>query len=295
MPSSPADLSDVVVRIRALMPAFAPAEQRVAQLAVERPGEVASLTISELARRAQTSGTTVIRMCRALGLDGYPALRLALAAAVGHGAGATWRSVSGDIGPEDNLEEIVKKIGHSDARAVDETIQSIDLGQLQGVVDVLLAARRVDVYGIGASGLVATDLQQKLHRLGRTVHAWTEAHIALTSAAMLTDEDAAVAISYSGTTIDICDPARVAKRNGARVIAITNHPRSPLAQIADLVLTTAAHETVFRSGAMTSRIAQFTIIDCLFAAVAQKDYAATLQALERTYAAVSGRRKPSPA
>jgi DNA-binding MurR/RpiR family transcriptional regulator len=75
-------------------------------------------------------------------------------------------------------------------------------------------------------------------------------------------------------------------------VALTNHPRSALAGVADLVLTTAARETTFRSGAMTSRIAQFTVVDCLFALVAQRNFEETVDALERTYAAI-GRRRTS--
>jgi DNA-binding MurR/RpiR family transcriptional regulator len=60
--------------------------------------------------------------------------------------------------------------------------------------------------------------------------------------------------------------------------------------VADYVLTTAARETTFRSGAMASRIAALTVVDCLFVAVAQRNYKQTLRALERTYAAVQARR-----
>jgi DNA-binding MurR/RpiR family transcriptional regulator len=289
-PEAPAD---VVVRIRALMPSLAPAEQRVARLAVGDPGQAARWTISEYAERAQTSGTTIIRFCRAIGLDGYPALRIALAATAGHGAAGTWRSVSGDIGPDDDITTVVQKVGHADAHAVEETIGQLDLGLLGRAVDAVLGARRIDVYGVGASGLVALDLQQKLHRLGKIVYAWTDTHMALTSAAMLGREDVAIGISYTGTTLDTIDPVKLAKANGALVVALTNHPRSALAGAADLVLTTAARETTFRSGAMTSRIAQFTVVDCLFALVAQRNFEQTVDALERTYAAIGRRRTAS--
>lgn len=281
---------DVVVRIRALMPSLAPAEQRVARLAVSDPGRAARWTISEYAERAQTSGTTIIRFCRAIGLDGYPALRIALAATAGHGAAGTWRSVSGDIAADDDIGTVVRKVGHADARAVEETIGQIDLAMLEKVVDALVRARRIDVYGVGASGLVALDLQQKLYRIGKIVYAWTDTHMALTSAAMLGSEDVVVGISYTGTTLDTIDPLRVAKANGALAVGLTNHPRSALAGAADLVLTTAARETTFRTGAMTSRIAQFTVIDCVFALVAQRNFEETVEALERTYAAIGTRR-----
>jgi DNA-binding MurR/RpiR family transcriptional regulator len=76
-------------------------------------------------------------------------------------------------------------------------------------------------------------------------------------------------------------------------IAITNFGRSPLTEHARHVLTTAARETTFRSGAMASRIAQLAVIDCLFVGVAQRTYDRTMRALERTYAVVQNRRTPS--
>jgi len=158
------------------------------------------------------------------------------------------------------------------------------------VIDALVGARRIDVYGVGASGLIALDLQQKLHRIGRVAFAWTDPHLALTSAALLTEGDVAVAISHSGTTQDTVDLLALADRNGATTVAVTNFPRSPLAELGDHVLTTAARETTFRSGAMASRLAQLTVIDCVFVGVAQRTYQETRAALDATYAAVRGRR-----
>ncbi|WP_399171336.1 SIS domain-containing protein [Streptomyces sp. TLI_171] len=53
---------------------------------------------------------------------------------------------------------------------------------------------------MGASGLVALDLQQKLHRIGRRVNAWVDPHIALTSAALLRGGDVAIGVSHTGDT-----------------------------------------------------------------------------------------------
>jgi len=60
--------------------------------------------------------------------------------------------------------------------------------------------------------------------------------------------------------------------------------------VADFVLLTAARETAFRSGAMTSRIAQLTVVDCLFVTLAQRDLPRTVDALERTFAAAQAKR-----
>ncbi|MGB9377988.1 MAG: MurR/RpiR family transcriptional regulator [Mycobacteriales bacterium] len=290
--AAPAPGSSTDVRIRAALPSLAPAERRVGQVVFRDAARAATMTITELAEEAQTSETTVIRFCRALGFRGYPELRLTLATEAGRVEGGSngRRIVGSDIGPGDDLAQVVDKIAFADARAVEDTAAQLDIKVLGRVVDALAGARRIDIYGVGASASVGADFQQKLHRIGRVAFAWSDVHIALTSAALLTTGDVAVGISHTGSTVDTIDAMTQAAGHGATTIALTNFPTSPLADLADLVLTTAARETTFRSGAMSSRLAQLTVVDCMFVGVAQRSYAETRAALESTYEAVAARR-----
>lgn len=280
------------VRLRALMPSLAPAEQRVARRVLDDPQAVAASTITELAGRCRTSETTVIRFCRAVGFNGYPALRLTLATELGRAQRESdvARVLSSDIGPGDDLDQVVEKIAFADARAVEETAQQLDVQVLHGVVDAMVSAARVDVYGVGASAFVALDFQQKLHRIGQVAFAWPDPHVAVTSAALLDSGDVAVGISHSGATRDTLDALALARRRGATTVALTNFPRSPLADVAHHVLTTAARETTFRSGATASRLAQLTVVDCIFVGVAQRTYERSQAALQATHEAVRDRR-----
>ncbi|MQA14400.1 MAG: SIS domain-containing protein [Pseudonocardiaceae bacterium] len=284
------DDSSPLVLIRSLLPGLARAEQRVAQVVLADAASVAHRSITEVAEEASTSETTVTRFCKAIGIGGYPELRLALAAETARSAARGSREVGGDIGPGDRLTDVVAKIAFADARAVEETADQLDIEVLGTVIAALAAARRVDVYGVGASAFVAMDFQQKLHRIGRTAFAWTDVHMALTSAALLAEGDVAVGVSHTGSTSDTVDALAHAGHNGACTVALTNYPRSPVADVADHVLTTAARETTFRSGAMASRIAQLTVIDCLFIGVAQRHHDTARQALISTYDAISDRR-----
>jgi DNA-binding MurR/RpiR family transcriptional regulator len=280
------------VKARGLLPALSPAEARVAQVVIDEAATAAKLTITELAERAHTSETTVIRFCRAMGFAGYPQLRLTLAADAGRlpEGGLSEEAIGSDISPSDDLSEVVKKIAFADARAVEDTAGQLDLVVLDQVVNAVVAARRVDIYGVQASAFVAQDFQQKLHRIGRISYAWSDVHLALTSAALLDNRDVAFAISHTGTTIDTIDVFTEASRRGALTVALTNFPQSPITRVADLVLTTAARETTFRAGAMASRLAQLTVVDCVFVGVAQRTYPETRAALEATYEAVRSRR-----
>lgn len=278
--------SSPLVRIRSLLPGLARAEQRVANVVLGESGTIAHRSITEVAEAAGTSETTVTRFCKAVGLGGYPELRIALAADTARSAARVDRDLGADIAIDDGLAQVVGKVSFADARAVEETAEQLDIAALQRVVDAVASAPRVDVYGVGASANVALDLQQKLLRIGRVCFAWSDTHVALTSAAVLRSGDVAVGISHTGATADTVEALREARRHGATTVAVTNFPTAPITEVADHVLTTAARETTFRSGAMASRIAQLTVIDCLFIGVAQRHHESASSALESTYQAV---------
>ncbi|MGC5329832.1 MurR/RpiR family transcriptional regulator [Micromonospora sp. DT62] len=281
----------LIVHISGLLPSLSPAEQRVARLVVADPAAASRRTITDLATVAETSEATVIRFCRSVGMDGYPQLRIRLAAeAARRIEPPDARVVGGDIPPGADLAQIIATIAFNDARAVEETAEQLDPAICEQVVDAIAGAGRIDVYGAGASGFVASDFQQKLHRIGRTAFYFPDVHTALTSAALLGRGDVAVGISHTGTTSDVIEVLEQARARGAATVALTNFPRSPITEVADFVLTTAARETTYRSGAMASRLAQLTVVDCLFVGVAARNRSRARKALEATAEAVRSHR-----
>ncbi|MGW3493469.1 MurR/RpiR family transcriptional regulator [Streptomyces sp. NPDC001020] len=279
---------DLLAGIRGALRNLAPAEQRVAEAVLDDPAQAARLSISALAGRARTSVTTVMRFCRAVGLANYPQLRLALAGAAAREdalrGDRAW--TSGDISATDSLQQVVEKIIYNEARSLEETGAKLDVETLERAVDAVAGARRIDIFGVGASGFVGQDLHQKLHRIGRMAFIWTDVHAALTASALLGPGDVAIGISHSGTTADTIAPLQAAAERGATTIALTNFARSPIAESADLLLTTYALEAPYRVGATASRIAQLALIDCLFVGVAQRSYDDSTEALSGTWGVI---------
>ena len=116
-------------------------------------------TITDLATAAETSEATVIRFCRSIGMDGYPQLRIRLAAeAARRVEPPDARVVGGDIPPGADLAQIIATIAFNDARAVEETAEQLDPAVCEQVVEAIGAAGRIDIYGAGASGFVAVRL-----------------------------------------------------------------------------------------------------------------------------------------
>lgn len=273
----------LIVAISGLLPSLSPAQQRVARFVIADPAATARRTITDLATAAETSEATVIRFCRTVGLTGYPQLRIRLAAeAASRIEPPDARVLGGNIPPGADLAQIIATIAFHDARAVAETAEQLDPVVCEQVVAALSGARRIEIYGAGASGLVAADFQRKLHLIGRLAFCFPDAHTALTSAALLGRGDVALGISHAGTTAEAIGVLAQARKGGATTVTVTNYPRAPIAEVADFVLTTAAREATYRTGATASRVAQLTVIDCLFVGVATRNRARTNRALAAT-------------
>ncbi|AQZ60943.1 Sialic acid utilization regulator, RpiR family [[Actinomadura] parvosata subsp. kistnae] len=286
------DAETLLIRIRAAMPALRPSERRIAETFAGDPAAAANLSIAELAGRCGTSTTSVVRFYQRMGYAHFKDFRIDLTRAVAREelAASSLPEVSGDIDRNDSLAGIVSKVAMNETLSIADTARMLDVEALGEAVARLLAARRIDTFGVGASALVGLDLQQKLSRIGRTAINWHDSHSAWTSAATLGPGCVAVAVSHSGATVDTVEFLAIARKTGAGTVAITNFRDSPLARAADVTLTTAARETEFRSGALGSRIAQLMVVDCLFTGVAQASYEESMQALRNTYAVVHDRR-----
>ncbi|MGE5549474.1 MAG: MurR/RpiR family transcriptional regulator [Bacteroidota bacterium] len=280
------ELGSALLKIRGLYPSLRPSERRVADYVLANAGAVILLSSTELGERTGTSDATVVKFSQRLGFRGYQEFKIALAGEVSGPA----PEVFGEVEPTDGLATLRDKVFAANIEALHDTRKVLDPGALEQAVQAILEARQVCFYGVGASGLVALDAQQKFMRVGVICHAYGDSHLQATQAALLEKGDVAVAISHSGQTKDTLEVVRIAKENGALTIALTNFSRSPLACLADLKLLTSTRESTFRSGAIASRLAQLSVIDVLFTAVAVKRYERSLNFLDRTRKAVAGRR-----
>jgi DNA-binding MurR/RpiR family transcriptional regulator len=281
---------DLLGEIANQIPSFHASEVAIADAILSNPDLSATMNISQIADKSGTSVASVVRFCKTLGFKGYPEFRMALigqlSRQVAHG---TDLHLDGGITVDDSAEEVIRKIAYADSLAIKTTAERLDVEKFVKVVDSWEKASTIGIIGFASSGYVAMDLQLKLNRLGKRSVAWSDLHTALTSVSVLKEGDVLVAISHSGTTLDIIDVISEFKEKGITIVLITNALRSPATAIADLVLFTSARETTLRSGATASRIAQLTVVDCLCVSLAQRNWSGTKVALDESRAAV-GRR-----
>jgi RpiR family transcriptional regulator, carbohydrate utilization regulator len=268
-------MADTLAVIRESLETLRNSEKKVAKCVLGDPGAVINSSITDLAERAGTSEPTVIRFCRKLGLGGYMELRLNLARDL-----PTNQYIFENISDGDSLAGIAGKILNAHREAINNTLTRLNLDDLDIAVKALQGARRIEFYGFGGSAIVARDAYHKFFRLGTPCAAHDDAHMQVMSAALLGPEDVVVVISHTGSTKDIIDSARIARKAGAKVIGIIGSENSPLLKECDISLSVYSQEAALRLAPMTSRLVQLAIVDVLFVAVAMKNYEGTKRRLD---------------
>ena len=284
-----AQSNSVEIRIRDAKPTMTRVEKTVAEYVEPRLATVKSMSIKQLAHNSRTSEASVLRFCKTLGYRGYRDFILSLSAALGSDESVAEERRYTDIRPGDDLATIIENVSFNNRRSIEETLSVLDKEQMARAVMLLCAAPRIDWYGLGASGIVCADAQQKFMRINKRCQAFVDGHSMQTAAALLKSWDVAVLVSNSGTTAEILDALELVRAAGAKSIALTRYSKSPLALGADVVLRISTPEVTFRSGAMGSRIAMLNLVDILFSGVASAQYDEIKEYLERTHDALSSR------
>ena len=252
MESSP----KVLLRIRAMSPQLSSGYRRIADYICAHPEKVVECKVREIAAACDCDDARVVRFCQKCGFAGIHELRSSLALEFmpvrprGRDAGDAFSALKDDF------------LDHN-LRSVRDTVSLFDEKSYHLAAEKLLNSARIVVFGAGSSGIVAEDLHRKLLRMGLASYHSADAETGKVASALLDARGVFVGISFSGENRTAVEMAHEAASTGAFVLALTNFPGSSLGRCADLVLQCASTESAVRLGAMSSRIAQLTIVDFL--------------------------------
>lgn len=258
---------------------FTGTEKKLAEYILKNRDITIKCSAQELAEKVGVSAAAVVRFAKRLGYKGFTAFKVELAKTE---LEDEEEDKSVIIQREDKLKDIVRKVGTVNRNIIDETIKLMNMDNLEEAVKALIEGRVVYLYGIGASGLVAMDLQYKLSRINITTIYTHDSHVQLTSAVNIKKDDVAIGISYSGETKEIILPLKKAKENGAKIIGITKFGKNTIAKISDINLYMPSQEKELRIGAISSRASALLITDMLFLSVARERFDKTEQCLLET-------------
>ncbi len=233
-------------------------ERKVAEVILASPSTVIHSSIAALAKQANISEPTVNRFCRRLDTKGYPDFKLNLAQSLAHGTPYVNRHVD----ENDSADEYTAKIFESTMASLELARKSLESNDINRSVDVLTQANKISFFGLGASAIVAHYAQNKFFRFNVPVVYFDDILMQRMSAINSRQGDVVIVISETGRTKSLIEVASLAKENDATVIGITTSD-TPLAKECSIVLSVDVSGDTDLYMPMSSRIAQFALIDVL--------------------------------
>lgn len=275
-------MKNILLLLRESMDQMSTAEKTIAQYVCAHPEECSRMSIRELAEKTWSSPSSVVRLCRYIGLDGYKEFRRELLLDV-HTLGETGSHEEAELDGTATIPELISSITRRNIQCLEDSRYLLDKATVAQCVELLRQARNVLLFGLGASLCVARDAYLKFLRVDKACVLNDDWHSQLLQARNATEKDVAIVFSYSGQTAEVITCMEALKKNATPIIAVTRAAPSPVAKLADYLLHTASNEFTFRIGALSSRIAQLNVVDILYAGFVNAEYDYCMQRFVRTH------------
>ena len=270
--------ADIITRLQLMSQDGTKSDRRLAGLVLSDLDFASKAAISEIAARVGVSEPTVTRFCRNLGCGGLRDFKFYLAQAIAIGG----QYLSPEPLSRDAREQrIASAITDAAIAAVHRAGENLDMSVLVEVAARIAGSGNILCVGSGGiSSMMATEMQNRLFRLGLSALAQVDGQLQRMYAAVATPETTLVAFSVSGYARSVIEAVEVAQQYGAATVAITA-PDSALARAADTVILLQPFEDGNIYKPTSSRYALLAIVDMIATAVAESRGPKVLENLRR--------------
>lgn len=168
---------------------------------------------------------------------------------------------------KDSIETIAKKFYSVNLEALDQTMAFMSYKDIKEAAQLIRKAKKIHIIGIGHSGMTAQETKYKFMRIGINTDVYTDEHTMIMMASIMEKEDLVFAISHSGNTKEIITTLKMTKEVGAKSICVVSNAHSKVEKYANYIIPYVSKETLFQTGAVSTKIAQSFVIDLIYTEV----------------------------
>lgn len=267
-----------ILLIQSFYPSFSKQEKKIAKFFIEQSNLVSYMSLQEITKKIKVSEATIVRFVKKIGYKGFIDFKLEIAK-------------ENPVEEAENVDDYIEVIHNNINKTINSTKELINKDDINSAIKLIEISNKLYIYGLGASGVAAIEMQNRLLRYGKFSTAITDSHFQIMYSSTTTKNDLIIVISLSGETVDLIYPLNVAKKNGCKIIAITNYIMSPVAKLSDICLLTSGKETPLNGGSLIAKISQLYIIDIIATAYAIKNMKKATNVKEQIAIAVANKNK----
>ena len=254
-------MAGVLLKITSLYKSLPESEKQVANYIADNADRVGIQSISDIAKSSNVSVASVSRLSKKLGYKTIKQLKVDLVEGLLPGS---VESIFEEISGSDNDDDTIKKVFLGNIKSLEDTLKLVEYKELVKAAKLLAKAPRVLFLGIGSSSHIAKDAALRFALLDIQAESDSDPQEMLVHGLRAQKGDVVLAFSHSGRSVMTVKCLALAKKNGAVTIGVSNYMKSPLHETSDIFLCTSFPETRVKVAALSSRIAQMCILDCLY-------------------------------
>jgi DNA-binding MurR/RpiR family transcriptional regulator len=257
--------------IRARFDEFSRSQKDVAQYIVDHLDDVAFQTAEELARRANTSSSTVVRFSQALGFEGFPELQTSAREEFRRrvAAGLETQNGSGSAAPLFSLDQSdFETAVAADHVNVEETARRVTRRDVEAAIDAIAQARRVLIAGTDQMAFFASYMRHLLMLLDLQADlVASPSQEALSRLARIDADTLVIGLSAGRPHPLVVRAMKLARHRKARTVAITDATLSEVAKLAQIRLYYSSNSPAY----VRSHTALLSMIQALAYGVYSRD------------------------
>ncbi|MDN6967767.1 SIS domain-containing protein [Oenococcus sp. UCMA 17063] len=285
---------EIILYARSIAPSLSNKEKLIADFIGNNYSQIPELSINNIADNLEVSNASITKVCKKIKCSGFFELKKKIKEYLEDSSLPSWDStVENEFKFGDDNSTITQKVFAHVIIALQDTLEGLDKNVINSVSNILInlpTDNKIFLFGQGGSGILCSDFQHKLLKIGITAVFHQDDNMQLMSASLAKKGDVAIGISHSGTTKDVIQCLGLVRFYGGTSICITNHAISPAADISNYTLHSSARNSPLIGENAAARVSQLTIMDVLYSILVVQHGGIFLKNLERTRSSVDSHR-----
>lgn len=258
---------------------FSFSEEAIAEYVLQHISSIIDLSAEQLGDKTNTSKSSVLRLCKKVGMKGYREFQNQL---VYESSNADTKSFA-SINKESNVKDTAFSIEGMYESLSHQIRSSLDYNQINYLVKKIKSSDHVDIYGVGATFSLASDFAFKLQNIGINANALNGFNEHAIGARKENDQTISFVLSFTGRNSYICDIAKTLKRNGYYVIGIGGDQHHELKDVCSSYISLHIEITSASLEILTAHYAFTYVLDILFVSLLVENYDENVKAALNVY------------
>jgi len=223
---------------------FNGSEKQLTDYILKNKEAVLNQSIQSLATATFSSTSTIVRLCRKIGLKGYKDFKIKLSAELQqHYNDISAVNPDFPFTEDDSNKEIAQKLLELMQSSLKQTSELLTNDLLEHAVRDIFQSQKLGIFAYGDTYISALSFQNKLMKINLNANLPSLTEESKFMAANYTKNDCAILISYSGQSKNTYQLAQILRLNGVKIITITSDKASKIAKLSDIVLPVASTES----------------------------------------------------